>query len=185
MSKVIVFLADGFEETEALCPVDVLRRAGIDVVIAGVGSELVTSSHGVTVKADTTVEDLDSNEQFSAVFCPGGMPGSVNLSQSWSVNEIIVKTAQTGIVAAICAAPAVVLAPLGLLKGRNATCFPGCESYAPDMVFSKEGVVVDGNIVTAKSAGWAFDLGLTLVSLLKGNDEAEKVRKAIYYKEKI
>ena len=183
MSKVIVFLADGFEETEALCPVDVLRRAGIDVVLAGVGSELVTSSHGVTVKADTTVEDLDSNEQFSAVFCPGGMPGSVNLAQSWKVNRIIVSTAQTGIVAAICAAPAVVLAPLGLLKGRNATCYPGCESYAPDMVFSSSGIVVDGNIVTGKSAGWAFDLGLKLVELLSGADAAEKTRAAICYKD--
>ena len=185
MSRVIVFLADGFEETEALCPVDVLRRAGIEVVLAGVGSDMITSSHGVTVKADTTVESVDSSEHFAVAFCPGGMPRSVNLSQSWNVNEIIVKTAQTGIVAAICAAPAVVLAPLGLLKGRNATCFPGCESYAPDMVFSGEGIVVDGNIVTAKSAGWAFDLGLKLVSMLKGSDEAEKVRSAIYYKESL
>ena len=111
------------------------------------------------------------------------MPGSVNLSQSWKVNEILVKTAQTGIVAAICAAPAVVLAPLGLLKGRNATCYPGCESYAPDIPFSSEGVVQDGNILTGKSAGWAFDLGLKLVEMLKGKESAEKVRAAIYYKE--
>ena len=181
--SVAVFLADGFEETEALCPVDVMRRAGIDVVLAGVSGEYVTSSHGVTVKADVLLDSLPGDSSFEAVFCPGGMPGSVNLSQSWKVNELIVKTAQTGIVAAICAAPAVVLGPLGLLKGRNATCYPGCESYSPDIAFSSEGVVVDGNIVTGKSAGWAFDLGLTLVSMLRGDEAAEKDRASIYYKD--
>lgn len=181
--KVIVFIADGFEETEALCPVDVMRRAGIDVVLAGVEGEYIKSSHGVIVKADVALDDVDDSETFSAAFCPGGMPGSINLSQSWKVNKILVGTAQTGIVAAICAAPAVVLAPLGLLKGRNATCFPGCESYAPDMVFSSQGVVVDGNIVTAKSAGWAFDLGLKLIELLLGAETAESIRSKIHYKD--
>ena len=111
------------------------------------------------------------------------MPGSVNLSQSWKVNEIIVKTAQTGIVAAICAAPAVVLAPLGLLAGRRVTCFPGCEAYAPSIAFTGDGVDVDGNIITAKSAGWAFDLGLALVEKLISKEQAEKVRSSIYYKD--
>ena len=180
--KVVVFLADGFEEAEAICPVDVMKRAGIDVILAGVSGKEIKSSHGVSVVADTALDDLES-KAYDAVFCPGGMPGSVNLSQSWKVNEILVKTAQTGIVAAICAAPAVVLAPLGLLKGRNATCYPGCEGYAPDTVFSSDGVVVDGNIVTAKSAGWALDLGLQLVSMLKGPEAAEKVRAAICYRD--
>ncbi len=181
--SVLVFLAEGFEETEALCPVDVMRRAGLDVKTVGVTGEYVTSSHGVTVKADVLIDDLDSDADYQAVFCPGGMPGSVNLSQSWKVNEMVVKTAQTGVVAAICASPAVVLAPLGLLEGKKATCFPGCEDYAPDTVFFADGIVVDGNIVTGKSAGWAFDLGLEIVEMLKGREEAEKVRRAIYYKE--
>ncbi len=181
--RVIVFLAEGFEETEALCPVDVMRRAGLDVVIAGVTGEYVKSSHGVTVKADISLDDVHDDERFAAAFCPGGMPGSVNLSQSWKVNKILVDTAQTGVVAAICASPAVVLAPLGLLKGKNATCFPGCESYAPDSVFSADGIVVDGNILTGKSAGWAFDLGLKLVEMLKDKESAEQVRSAIYYKD--
>lgn len=181
--KVLVFLADGFEEAEALCPVDVLKRAGIEVVIAGVQSLAVKSSHGVTVQADVTVDDLDRNERWDAVFCPGGMPGAVNLSQSWSVNEILVRSAQNAIVAAICASPAVVLAPLGLLDGKEATCFPGCESYAPTISFSSRGVVQDGNILTGKSAGWAFDLGLKLVEMLEGKEESDKVRNAIYYKE--
>ena len=181
--KVLIFLAEGFEEAEALCPADVLKRAGIDVVLAGVQGKDVTSSHGITVHADTTVSELDSNERWDAVFCPGGMPGAVNLAQSWEVNEILVRAAQDSIVAAICASPAAVLAPLGLLTGRTATCFPGCESYAPDIPFSSEGVVQDGNILTGKSAGWAFDLGLKLVEMLKGPECAEKVRAAIYYKE--
>ena len=179
--EVVVFLADGFEETEALCPVDVLRRAGIDVITAGVGGREIKSSHGVTVVADVDIEDLESRA-YDAVFCPGGMPGSVNLAQSWKVNEIVVKTAQTGIVAAICAAPAVVLAPLGLLNGKKVTCFPGCSSYAPDIPFTNDGLDVDGNIVTGKSAGWAFDLGLKLVEMLISAEKSEEVRKAIYYK---
>ena len=179
--EVVVFLADGFEETEALCPVDVMRRAGITVITAGVGGKEIKSSHGVRVTADCDIEELE-NRGYNAVFCPGGMPGSVNLSQSWKVNEIIVKTAQTGIVAAICAAPAVVLAPLGLLNGKKATCFPGCASYAPDIPFTGDGVDVDGNIVTGKSAGWAFDLGLKLVEMLVSKEKAEEVQKSIFYK---
>ena len=181
--KVLVFLAEGFEEAEALCPVDVLKRAGADVTLAGVGSLDVCSSHGITVHCPVLVEDIAKDERWDAVFCPGGMPGAVNLAQCWDVNEILIRTAQTGIVAAICASPAVVLAPLGLLTGRAATCFPGCESYAPDIPFSKEGVVRDGNIVTGKSAGWAFDLGLRLVEMLYGPEDAEKVRNAIYYRQ--
>ena len=179
--SVVVFLAEGFAETEALCPVDVLKRGGVSVILAGVGGEYITSSHGVTIKADAEVDDLP-DEEYEAAFCPGGMPGSVNLSQSWRVNEILVKTAQTGIVAAICAAPAVVLSPLGLLAGHNATCYPGCESYAPSQHFSGDGVVVDGGIITARSAGWAFDLGLALLSALRGPEAAEKVRQAILYR---
>ncbi len=181
--KALVFLAQGFEEAEAICPVDVLKRAGIDVVLAGVGSKEIKSSHGVIVEADVTVDEVNSNDEWCCIFCPGGMPGAVNLAQSWKVNEIIVQNAEKAIIAAICASPAVVLAQLGLLNGRNATCFPGCESYAPTVDFLSDGVVVDGNIVTGKSAGWAFDLGLKIVEILKGKDESEKVRKAIYYKE--
>ena len=181
--KIAVLLAEGFEIAEAMCPADVFRRAGLDTVLISVSdSKEVRSSCGIIVTADKTVNEAE-DEDFNAVFCPGGMPGSVNLSQSWEAGRMIIKTAQSGIVAAICASPAVVLAPLGLLKGKNATCFPGGENYAPDTVFSADGIVVDGNIVTGKSAGWAFDLGLKIVELLKGREEAEKVRRAIYYKE--
>ena len=182
MKKVLVFLAEGFEEAEALCPIDVLRRAGAEVVTAGVGGETITSSHGIKIKSDKRVEDVD-HKAFDALFCPGGMPGAVNLAQSWKVNEILVNAYNDGkLVAAICASPAVVLGPLGLLKGKKATCYPGCESYSPELEFSAEGVVVDGRIVTGKSAGFAFDLGLKLVELLFDKATSEKVKASIYYK---
>lgn len=181
--RVLVFLAEGFEEAEALCPVDVFKRAGYEVVLAGVDKLEVASSHGITIKADTTVEEIKEND-FDCVFCPGGMPGAVNLSQSWRVNEILIESVNSErVVSAICASPAVVLGPLGLLNGKNATCYPGCESYSPQLEFLSDGVVVDGNIVTGKSAGYAFDLGLKIVELLSGVDVANKVQASIFYKE--
>lgn len=183
MRKVLVFLADGFEESEAICPIDMLKRAGIEVVMAGVDSLEVKSSHGINIKADILASDVNV-EGFDAIFCPGGMPGAVNLAQCWSVNEAIINLYNNGgIIAAICASPAVVLAPLGLLDGKKATCYPGCESYAPSISFLPEGLVVDGRIITAKSAGFAFDLGLELIRALQGDEDAEKVQKSIYYKD--
>ena len=122
--KIAVLLAEGFEIAEAMCPADVFRRAGLDTVLISVSdSKEVRSSCGIIVTADKTINEAE-DEDFNAVFCPGGMPGSVNLSQSWEAGRMIVKTAQSGIVAAICAAPAAVLYPLGILDGRNATCYP-------------------------------------------------------------
>ena len=182
MKKVLVFLADGFEEAEAICPMDMLKRAGVDVVTAGVDELEVKSSHGITIKADITASEVNVDD-FDAIFCPGGMPGSVNLAQCWNVNEALIKLYNNGgIISAICAAPAVVLAPLGLLEGKEATCYPGCESYAPAISFKSEGVVVDGRIITAKSAGFAFDLGYELVKALLDENAAKKVRQSIYYK---
>lgn len=182
MKKALVFLADGFEEAEAICPIDVMRRSGIKVVTAGINGKSVTSSHNVSVVADCTVDEV-SDEEFDCIFCPGGMPGAVNIAQSWKANEIIINAVNRGaIVSAICASPAVVLGQLGLLDGKRATCFPGCEGYAPQVAFSSEGVVVDKNIVTGKAAGFAFDLGLKLVELMLGKEKSKEIQKAIYYK---
>ena len=178
--SVAVFLADGFEIAEALCPLDVLRRAGIETELIGVGGMVIKSSCGAAVSADIPIEEASGS--YDLLFCPGGMPGAVNLSQSWDVNRMLCETAQHGIISAICASPAVVLFPLGLLEGHEATCFPGSASYAPLFSFSSEGVVESGNIITGKSAGWAFDLGLRLVARLKGEEAAAKVRSAIFYK---
>ena len=164
--RIAVLLADGFEIAEAMCPVDVFRRAGLETVLISISGSLeVTSSCSVKVSADRTVYDV-GDEAFDAVFCPGGMPGSVNLSQSWEAGQLIVKTY-----------------PLGLLDGRSATCYPGCGSFAPDFSFMPDGVVRDGNIITGKSAGWAFDLGLEVVSALLGKEKGEQVRSAIYYRQ--
>ena len=183
MKNALVFLADGCEMCEALCVVDVLRRAGINVVTAGVTGERVVSSHKVEIKADVKLSEVE-NEEWDLVFAPGGMPGATNLASSSLVNSIILDTYNKGnIVSAICASPAVVFGPLGILNSGKATCYPGCESYAPGITFLKDGVVVDGNVVTAKSAGWAFDLGIKLVEMLVDKETAEKVRASIYYKD--
>ncbi len=181
MKKAVVFLAEGFEETEALFPVDLMRRAGIEVTLAGIGGEYIESAHHVTVRADIVPDSALIG--YDCYFCPGGMPGSVNLAQSWLVNESLIRGLNDGaIISAICAAPAVVLAPLGLLAGKDATCYPGCGSYAPEIHFSEEGVIDSGSIVTAKSAGYAADLALVLISKLVSPSKAEEVRKSIYYR---
>ncbi len=177
--KVLLLLAEGFEEVEAFTPLDALVRAGAEVICVGVTGKSVKSSHGVEVVADMLLEDAPKDADL--VFLPGGMPGSSNLAQSWPVNELIINMAQKGIVAAICAAPAVVLGPAGLLSGHEATCYPGCENYFPGFNFSSEGVVVSGNIITAKAAGCAWDLGLALVEALYGKEAADKVASSVYY----
>ncbi len=179
--KAIVFFAQGFEEVEALTVCDCLIRAGVSVLKLAVGGSLeVTSSHNVTVVCDRLIEDA-KDEEADLVYVPGGMPGSTNLSQEWLVNEMIIRHAQDRLVSAICAAPAVVLAPLGLLKGKKATCFPGCESYYPAQEFCTEGVVEDGNIITAKSVAYAWPLALTLTERLLGSKARDRVESAIYW----
>ena len=183
MKKALVFLADGCEMCEALCVVDVLRRAGIKVVTAGVTGERVVSSHDVEIKADVLLSEVKEDD-WDLVFCPGGMPGATNLASSSLVNSLILSAYNKGrVVSAICASPAVVFGPLGILNSGKATCYPGCESYARGITFLKDGVVVDGNVVTAKSAGWAFDLGIRLLEMLVDKETAVKVRASIYYKD--
>lgn len=181
MKKALIILAHGFEEVEALTVVDALIRGNIKTVTASITDDLVVqSSHGVKVFCDAKLIDV-KDEVFDVVFLPGGMPGSINLAQSFDVNEVVIKHAQGKIIAAICAAPAVVFGPAGLLEGKKATCYPGCESYYPGFNFSEEGVVRDGNLVTAKSAAYAWDLGFTLVEMLEGKAAAEKVKNSIYF----
>ena len=179
--SVAVFLADGFEETEALCPVDVMRRAGIDVVLAGVSGEYVTSSHGVTVKSDVLLDSIPGDSSFEAVFCPGGMPGSVNLSQSWKVNELIVRTAQTGVVAAICAAPGA-LSRAGVFSGVRITAHPSAVSEISNAdVDARADVVRDGNLITSRGAGTAMAFALEIASALEGAQKALEVSSSICY----
>ena len=175
---VIVLLADGFEELEALSPVDILRRADIDVKTVGITGKDVTGAHGITVRADLLPEEVE-RESIDAVIFPGGMPGSLNLDASPYADEFIGAVQKNGgRIAAICAAP-LVLGRRGLLNGRRATCFPGFENELVGAVATGESVVTDGNITTARGMGVALDFALELLSLYKGKDVSHKIAKSI------
>jgi len=175
MKRVALILADGFEEVEAITPIDFLRRGGVEVITAGLRSRQVTGSHGITVQADTTLDELP--EELDGVVLPGGMPGSVNLHASEGVAGLVLRlAADERLVAAICAAPARVLAPLGVLSGRCATCAPGEETaFGPDITFSEERVVRDGMVVTSRGAGTAAEFAEELLRLLVSEQAAQDV----------
>lgn len=179
---VYVFLADGFEEIEALTPVDVLRRAGVDVTTVGVTGVSVTGSHGIRVTADTTVDEALgalSDEKIEMIILPGGMPGAKNLDSSAAVDSFIKRALDDdAYLAAICAAP-MIFGKRGLLKGRDATCYPGFEKYLEGAKHYDASVVVDGNFVTSDGMGSALDFALQLTALLKGDDESERIASSI------
>lgn len=178
---VYILLAPGFEEAEALVPVDMLRRANIETATVSITGEPVPGSHGVTVLADVTLDDVDLSKADMLVL-PGGGPGYKNLGKEPKVEQLVRKAAEKGLwLAAICAAPTL-LGRWGLLEGKNAVCYPGMEEgltgAQPRM---DQGFVVDGKIITGRAAGSAFDFGLALVEALAGAAEADKVRHGIYY----
>ena len=172
---VYLFLANGFEEIEALCPLDLLRRVGVEVTVVGVGSDKIMGAHGITVSADVPEEFYrDSNPEM--IILPGGMPGTKNLDSSKTVHSAIRAAKAHGAhIAAICAAP-MILGKLGLLRGKEAICFPGFEEYLEGARISEKKVVTDGNITTAKGMGCALEFGLELVAILKGHDVANKLK---------
>ena len=172
-----VFLANGFEEIEALATVDILRRAGVDVVTVAVGDRVPTGAHAITVCADITENELVL-ESIEGVVLPGGMPGTTNLEASAVVQRAVAHAAEHGLLlAAICAAPSI-LGHGGYLMGKEATCYPGFESELSGDVLGT-GVVVDGNIITASGAGVAVDFALALVRYLVSPDVAEAIRGGI------
>jgi 4-methyl-5(b-hydroxyethyl)-thiazole monophosphate biosynthesis len=169
---VYVFLADGFEELEALAPVDLLRRAGVTVKTVGVGSEKITGAHGIPVITDITSEHIALNEQLEMVVLPGGMPGADNLENCPEVQAAIDFCSENNkYLAAICAAPKI-LGHKALLDGRFCTCFPGFESELKLGRPNGKSVVVDGSYITAKGAGVALQFGLKLVELLASKEKA-------------
>ncbi len=171
-----MFLADGFEEVEALAPLDILRRAGLDIKTVGIGKKQITGAHGITVLAD-----LEENEICgiaNAVILPGGMPGTLNLDASKTVESTVLATHKNGgYVCAICAAPRV-LGRLGLLDGKHFTCYPETEKLVPNGIFTAERVTVDGKCITARGMGCAVDFGLALVGLFCSEETAKKLRTA-------
>lgn len=177
---VYMFLANGFEEIEALCPLDLLRRAGVDVKTVAVGAEslTVTGSHGITVLADMDEKDFSDGAP-EMVILPGGMPGATNLDNSKVVDGAIrAALACDAYLTAICAAP-MILGKRDVLQGKRAICFPGFEEYLHGATVAAERVVRDGKIITAAGMGVALDFGLALVAALRGKEAAIALRRAV------
>ncbi|MCM1364037.1 MAG: DJ-1/PfpI family protein [Faecalibacterium sp.] len=176
---VYCFLADGFEEVEALAPVDMLRRAGVDVRTVGVNAANITGSHNITVHCDLTADRILLSNDIDAIILPGGMPGTLNLEASTVVQAVIEHCVSAGkYVCAICAAPSI-LGHKGLLNGKEAIAFPGFEKDLKGASISSKHVVKDGVFITAKGAGVAIDFGLEIVAALCGEDTAKKIRESI------
>lgn len=181
MSKVCVFLADGFEEIEGLTVVDILRRAGIETEMVSVmGTKEIRGTHGIMVKADSLFEEADAAGADMLVL-PGGMPGTLNLKAHEGLRELLVSfDRQEKMIAAICAAPSI-LSELGMLKGRNACAYPSFEEELGCEKVLQEPVVTDGHITTGRGMGAAIPFGLRLTSLLSGQEKAEEIRVSIVY----
>lgn len=179
---IYVFLADGFEEIEALTPVDFLRRAGIDVKTVAVSGKSAVGSHNIEVKADMCLEDIVLDENTDGIILPGGMPGSKNLDENKTVqNAIDYCVKENRLLCAICAAP-FILGKKGVLQNKNATCFPGFECYLKGANVRSDGVVRSGNIITAKGAGVAWEFGCEIAAAIIGKEKAEEILNSVQWR---
>ena len=176
---VYILLGTGFEETEAIAPLDLMRRAKIDVMTVGLGSRIVKGSHGIGIEADTTLDQMDLTD-LEMIVLPGGLGGVASVRACPEALNALKFAWENGkFVAAICAGPTV-LADLGITDGKNATCYPGCESGMGRAVMAENVPCIrDGNLITGTSAGCAVPFGLALVAALKGEEAAETVAKQI------
>lgn len=177
---VYMFLADGFEEVEALCPLDILRRASVEVTTVGVGKDMIRGAHGITVCAD--IPDVMYRDSApDMIILPGGMPGAANLDECKTVDAALKAASRKGAyMAAICAAP-FVLGKRGLLEGKRAVCYPGFEDRLEGAEIEDVATVVrDGNVITAKGMGAAFEFGLELVRCLCDNEVADKIKASVF-----
>jgi 4-methyl-5(b-hydroxyethyl)-thiazole monophosphate biosynthesis len=176
---IYTFLADGFEEIEALCPVDIMRRAGLTVTTVGIGKKEIIGAHGICVLADVSDSELVL-EDIDLIFLPGGMPGTKNLDASQTVhNAIDLAIEQNAYIAAICAAP-MILGKRGLLNGKNAVCYPSFEEYLIGATIPENTrLITDGKVITAMGMGVSHDFGLEIVKLLCGDQKSKELRKAI------
>ncbi len=176
---VYCFLAEGFEELEAIAPIDMLKRAGVEVITVGVTDKNITGSHGITFVADITADEVSFSDDIEAVILPGGMPGTLNLENNETVQRMIDFAASKGIfLCAICAAPSV-LGHKGLLNGKKATAFPGFEKDLIGAEIADDYVCRDGKFITARGAGVAVKFGLEIVSALVGNEKSTEIEKTI------
>lgn len=175
---VYVFLANGFEEVEALTPVDYLRRSGLDVCCVGVGGKLINGAHGIRIETDETLNDCNFKLEKSMLVLPGGLQGTENLNSNEKVLDVVKKASKVGSLAAICAAPSI-LGRLNLLNGKKACCYPGFEKFliGADVVDKK--VVLCDNVITSQGAGTAQQFAFEIVSFLKDSTVCEKLKKEV------
>ena len=181
MKKVSIFLAEGFEEVEALTPADLLRRAGAEVTLVSIGDKKeVAGSHGIIITADRLFVDTDFADA-DLLILPGGMPGTLNLKACDPLLELLKEhNARGRKLAAICAAPTV-LGHAGLLDGKHATCYPGCEEGLTGAICETTPVVTDGTITTSRGVGTAIPFALSLIAQLYGQEKADEIAKSIVY----
>jgi len=179
--SVLVILAEGFEEVEAVTPIDLLRRSGANVTVASLDTLAVKGSHGIVVKADTTLSAC-KKKPLDCIVLPGGGQGAKNLAASYEVLEKVIETAQSGVVGAICAAPAVVLGKTGLLDGKRVTGYPGSEADCPGLVLENESFIIDGSLVTGQGPGAAMPFSLALIGVLFDQHTKETIAEQLQYK---
>ena len=178
MKKVILFFANGTEEIEALTALDLLRRAGAEVDLAGVGGKELTGSHAIRITADIDAVEIASFD-YDMVVVPGGMPGTLHMDDSEIVDKALASVnAKGGFLAAICAAP-LVLGKRGYLKDKKAICYPGFESYLEGAILSETRVCRDGNVITAAGAGAALEFALALIDALYGEEKEKQIRASV------
>ncbi len=176
---IYAFLAEGFEETEAVTPIDLLRRSGKKVITVGVGDNIIMGSHGIPVVTDTIAQEAPLTDELEMIILPGGMPGTLNLEKSEYVQAAIdFCTANNKYIGAICAAPSI-LGHKGLLKGKKAVCYEGFEAQLEGAEVLNTPVAVDGNIITARGAGVAVQFGLALVEAVVSKEESVRQFNAI------
>ena len=182
MAKVYEFLANGFEEIEALAPVDILRRGGVEVKTVSVtGNEWVESSHGITVKADLVFEQAGDFSDADMLLLPGGLPGATNLNAHEGVRQAIKRQHEAGRrVGAICAAP-MVLGSIGLLQGKKATCSPGFEKYMTGATYTAQLFQEDGNIITGEGPAATLPYAYRILSYFAGDDATRALQRGMQY----
>ncbi|MCR4592730.1 MAG: DJ-1/PfpI family protein [Bacteroidaceae bacterium] len=180
---IYVFLATGFEDIEALAPVDIMRRAGLPVETVSItGAEIVESAHAVGIKADRLLAEVDFGKA-DMIVLPGGLPGSTNLDACTPLTKAIATHYAAGKpIAAICAAP-LVFGHLGILQGKRATCYPGVEGELKGAIYTAAIVEQDGNIITGKGPAAAFEFGYTIVDYFKGYGASDALRQGMIYQE--
>ena len=175
---VYMLLGTGFEETEAIAPLDLLRRAGVEVMTVGLNGLVIRGSHGICVEADTEIGDLDFKD-LEMIILPGGLGGVASIRGCKAAMDAVRKAWEDGkYTAAICAGPTV-LADLGITDGKKATCYPGCEGQMGSAIMVSEAAVTDGKLITGTSAGCAIPFGLALIAALKGQAEADRIAQQI------